>query len=94
MNQSPNPLKPPFCTEHRTPMIWGETEFTHREDGVEVIVRHIPAWVCEQGDDTAFPPGVTDELLSTVRQLVRLAKQVQTEHSTIPQQEYLVRVLG
>ena len=74
-------------------MIWSETEFTHREDGIEVVVRHVPAWVCEQGDDAAFPPGVTDELLSTIRQLVRLAKQAQTEHSAIPQQEYLVRVL-
>ena len=60
-------------------MIWRETEFTHQEDGVEVTVRYVPAWVCEQGGDAAaFPPGVTDELLSTVRQLVRLAKQAQT----------------
>lgn len=75
MNQTTTPLKPPFCIEHRTPMIWSETGFTHREDGVEVTVRHVPAWGCEQGDDAALPPGVTDELLSTVRPLVRLAKQ-------------------
>ena len=75
-------------------MTWGETEFTHQEDGVEVVVRHVPAWVCQQGDDAAFSPGVTDELLTTIRQLVRLAKQVKAEHSLIPQQEYLVRVLG
>ena len=78
MGQLTNLLKPPFCTEHCTPMIWRETEFTHQEDGVEVTVRYVPAWVCEQGDDAAFAPGVTDELLSTVRQLVRLAKQAQT----------------
>ena len=87
-------LKPPFCSEHHTPMIWGETDFRHVEDGIEVIVRHIPAWVCVQGDDVAFPPGVTDELISTIRQLVRVAKQARLDHAAIPQQEYLVRVMA
>lgn len=75
-------------------MIWSETEFIHQEDGVEVTVRHVPAWVCEQGDDASFPPGITDELLSTVRQLVRLAKQAKQDHALIPEQEYVVRVLA
>ncbi len=89
-----NELKPPFCSEHRTPMTWGETEFTHAEDGIEVVVRHVPAWVCDQGDDAALAPGVMDELIGTVRQLVKLAKQAKAEHPLLPQQEYLVRVLG
>ena len=87
-------LLPPICSEHGTPMIWGETDFRHVEDGIEVIVRHIPAWVCVQGDDIAFPPGVTDELISTIRQLVRVAKQARLDHAAIPQQEYLVRVMA
>lgn len=80
-------LKPPFCSEHRTPMTWGETEFTHTEDGVEVVVRHVPAWVCEHGDDAALAPGIMDELVTTVRQLVQLAKQAKAEHPSLPQQE-------
>ncbi|MEZ4860919.1 MAG: hypothetical protein R3C14_06410 [Caldilineaceae bacterium] len=86
-------LHPPLCSEHRTPRHWGETEFVHREDGVEVVVRHVPAWVCPQGDDVAFPPGVTDELIETVRQLVRMAKQGKIDHPLLSEQEYLVRVL-
>jgi hypothetical protein len=27
------------------PMIWDETEITFEEDGIEIVVRHIPAWV-------------------------------------------------
>jgi hypothetical protein len=49
--QPESALKPPFCSEHDIPMGWGETEFTFVEDGIEVIVRHIPAWVCPHHDD-------------------------------------------
>lgn len=87
-------LKPPFCSEHRTPMVWSETDFRYVEDGIEVIVRHIPAWVCLQGDDVAFPPGVSEELITTIRQLIRVAKNSQLQHASAPQQEYLVRVMA
>jgi YgiT-type zinc finger domain-containing protein len=86
-------LKPPLCSEHRIPMIWGETDFTYTENGVEVVVRHIPAWVCPHGDDTAFPPGITDELIATIRELIAVAKRTQTTRLSIPKQEYLVRVV-
>ena len=82
-------LKPPLCSEHRIPMNWGETDFTYAENGVEVIVRHIPAWVCEYGDDVAFAPGVTDELIATIRQLIRIAQQAKLDYPSLPQQEYL-----
>ena len=53
---TPEPdLKPPFCSEHRIPMIWGAIDFPFTEDGIEVVVRQIPAWVCPHGDDAAFP---------------------------------------
>ena len=73
-------------------MIWGETDFTYAQDGVEVIVRHIPAWVCPHGDDAAFPPGVTDELIGTIRKLVEIARQARTSHDYITEPEYLVRL--
>lgn len=85
-------LKPPFCTEHNIPMQWEETDFTFTEDGIEVTVRHIPAWVCPHQDDVAFPPGVTDELIGTIRQLVAVAKQAKATHHALTEQEYLVRV--
>jgi hypothetical protein len=84
-------LKPPYCSEHDVPMVWGETEFMHTEDGIEVVVRHIPAWICPYGDDVAFPPGVTDELIATIRALVKVARDARVTHHSIEQQEYLVR---
>lgn len=93
MNQ-PRELKPPLCSEHRTPMVWDETDFVYSENGIEVIVRHVPAWVCPDGDDVAFPPDVTDELITVIRQLIQVATQAKTDHLAHPQQEYLVRVLA
>ena len=73
-------------------MIWGKTDFTYAEDGIEVVVRHIPAWVCPQGDDAAFPPGATDELLTTIRELINVAKRSQTKQSIFANREYLVKI--
>jgi YgiT-type zinc finger domain-containing protein len=85
-------LKPPFCSEHNIPMVWGETDMRFEEDGIEVIIRHIPAWVCPHGDDAAFAPGVADEIFETIRDLVKVAKRVQSTHPALSGQEYLVRV--
>ena len=87
-----NGLQVPFCSHHHTQMEWGETDFTYEEDGIEVTVRHIAAWVCPHGDDVALPPGVTDELITTVRELIKVAKR--KNHPMKPHQEYRVRVLA
>ncbi len=73
-------------------MIWGETDFTYTESGIEVSVRHIPAWVCPHHNDAAFPPGVADELMTTIRSLIKVLKQTQSKQASAPQPEYLVRV--
>lgn len=91
MIQEPD-LNPPFCSEHLIAMDWGETDFSYVEGGVEVVVRHIPAWVCPHGDDAAFPPGATDELLETMRELIEVARRTQAKRPSLPAQEYLVRV--
>jgi len=89
----PEPLlKPPLCAEHNLPMQWGETDFTYTDGGIEVIVRHIPAWVCPHADDAAFAPGMTDDLIATVRKLVDVAKQAKQAQAGLWEQEYLVRV--
>jgi hypothetical protein len=75
-------------------MQWGETEFTYAQDGVEVVVRHIPAWACTHGDDASLPPGTMDELIKTIRELIRVAKEAQAIQVAIPQQEYLVKVMA
>ncbi len=85
-------LKPPFCSEHRIPMVWDETDMKFEENGVEVIVRHIPAWVCPHGDDAAFAPGMTDEVIETIRDLAKIARRAREIHPAFPRQEYLVRV--
>ena len=85
-------LKPPFCSEHRIPMIWGETDIRFEEDGIEVIVHHIPAWVCPHGDDSAFAPGVVDEVIKTIHDLVKVARRARETQPTFSPQEYLVKV--
>lgn len=87
-------LKPPLCSEHRTLMVWDETDFVYAENSIEVVVRPVPAWVCPAGDDLAFPPGVTDELIAVIRQSIRVAKQTRVEHPAQPQREYLVRIMA
>lgn len=87
-------LQAPFCEEHDLPMEWGETDFSYTENGIEVTVRHIPAWVCPYADDSAFPPGVTDELIATIRKLVAVAKEAQSSQENSWEQEYLVRVVA
>ena len=91
MMQKPN-LHPPLCEEHNLPMQWGETDFTYREADIEVTVRHIPAWVCPHADDSAFAPGVTDELIGTIRKLMDVARQAKAAQAGLWEQEYLVRV--
>lgn len=73
-------------------MIWDETDITLAEDGIEIVIRHIPAWVCPHCDDAAFAPGVTDDILKVARELIAVAKRAQT--ADFPQQEYLVKVIG
>jgi len=85
-------LKAPLCEEHNLPMVWGETDFSYTENGIEVTVRHIPAWVCPHTDDSAFPPGMMDELIATVRKLVAVAKEAQRNQENHWEQEYLVRI--
>jgi len=75
-------------------MIWGETDFSYAEDGIEVIVRHIPAWVCPHGDDAAFAPGTGDEIIETVRELIQVARRTNASQPAFQLQEYLVRVMA
>ncbi len=86
-------LPPPTCSDHNELMQWGETEFTYREDGVEVVVRHIPAWICPcDSDDSVIEPGMLDELIATIRQLVDAAKQARSDAPSIPRPEYMVKL--
>jgi len=64
-------------------MVWGETDFTYTEDDVTVTVRHIPAWVCPYSDDAAFLPGVTDELIGTIRELIEVAKRSKIQRPSL-----------
>lgn len=75
-------------------MIWDETEITFEEDGIEIVVRHIPAWVCPHRDDAAFAPGVTDDIIKVARELIAVAKRAQTTDRSFPRQEYLVKVVA
>ena len=70
-------------------MVWRETELAYDDDGVQVIVSHIPAFVCPHEDDKAFTPEVADDLYRTIRELVAVAKRARESH--VAQVEYLVK---
>lgn len=66
----------PYYREHNTAMEWGITTFEYREDGIQITVPDIPAWICPKGGEASFTPETTDHLIATLRTLAAAAKQV------------------
>ncbi|MBI4770432.1 MAG: hypothetical protein HY784_08505 [Chloroflexi bacterium] len=85
-------FQPPLCEQHHIPMVWrDDADYVYDDEGVQVVVRHIQAFVCPQGDDQAFAPGVAKELYPIVRELVATAKRARAAHAArATPLEYLV----
>jgi len=80
----------PFCKEHQIQKTWRPTTFEYTEDGIVVRVPNVHAWVCTADGEASFTPDVTDELITTVRELIGSAKRARERRSGLT--EYFVSV--
>jgi YgiT-type zinc finger domain-containing protein len=71
-------------------MEWGTTVFVFQDDGVEIHIPNVPAWVCPRCGEVSFTPEVTDQLIETQKELASTAKRARQRASR--PQEYVVRV--
>jgi hypothetical protein len=68
----------------------GYTDFLYRDDGIEISVPDVPAWLCNRGHEPLFAPDTTDQLIDTLKELVATAKRARKRQPAFHQ--YLVRV--
>lgn len=80
----------PLCSECKQAMVLGTTDFLYADDGIQVTVPQVPAWVCGNGHEPLFSPETTDQLTQTVRELAAAARRAQ--HRKPVFHEYLVKV--
>lgn len=80
----------PICKLHQIRKIWRPTTFECSEDGIVVRVPNVPAWVCSADGEASFTAEMTDELITTVRELMISAKRARDRRSGLT--EYYVSV--
>jgi YgiT-type zinc finger domain-containing protein len=82
----------PVCSEHQVKKEWREATFEYRDDGITVRVPNVYAWVCPNNGEASFTPDTVDELITTVRELIEIAKRAQERRPVLT--EYIVSVGG
>ena len=82
----------PVCSKHQVKKEWRETTFEYRDDGITVRVPNVYAWVCPENGEASFTPDTVDELITTVRELIEIAKRAQDRRPALT--EYIVSVGG
>jgi YgiT-type zinc finger domain-containing protein len=80
----------PICGEHHVSKEWKPTTFDYHEEGVSIQVPNVKAWVCPNDGEASFTPETTDELITTIRELLTPAKRARARRS-MPA-EYIVKV--
>jgi hypothetical protein len=80
----------PICKEHQIQKSWRPTTFEYAEDGIVVRVPNVHAWVCTADGEASFTPEMTDELITTVRELIGSVKRARERRSGLT--EYFVSV--
>lgn len=78
----------PICKLHQIRKTWRPTTFEYSEDGIVVRVPNVPAWVCSADGEASFTAALTDELITTVRELLDSAKRARGRRSGLT--EYYV----
>ena len=64
-----------LACKHGTPKP-GVTNFTAERDGVLVVVRHVPALICETCGEEYLDDSVTDGLYEQVDKAVKAGKEI------------------
>ncbi len=82
--------KNPICGDHDVQKNWLPTTFEYGEDGISVRVPNVHAWVCPKDGEASFTPETMDELIQTVRELIKTAKRSKERRSEFT--EFIVSV--
>ena len=80
----------PICGEHRVQKEWRATTFEYSDEDITVRVPNVYAWVCPESGEASFTPDTVDELITTVRELIELAKRARERRPVLT--EYTVSV--
>jgi YgiT-type zinc finger domain-containing protein len=80
----------PVCGKHHVQKEWRLTTFEYNEEDVTVRVPNVYAWVCPESGKASFTPDTVDELITTVRELVEIARRARNRRSVLT--EYTVSV--
>jgi len=82
----------PVCGEHRIAKRWQPTTFEYTEEGITVRIPNVNAWVCPENGEVSFTPETVDELITTVRELMAVARRARARRPVLT--EYVVSVQG
>jgi len=80
----------PTCGKHHVQKEWRETTFEYTDDGITVRVPNVYAWVCPESGEASFTPDTVDELITTVRELIEIARRAHKRRPVLT--EYIVSV--
>lgn len=80
----------PICGEHHVKKEWRLTTFEYSDESIKVRVPDVYAWVCPASGEASFTPDTVDELITTVRELIELAKRARKRRPVLT--EYIVSV--
>ena len=80
----------PLCAKHHVQKEWRRTTFECSDEGVTVRVPNVHAWVCPESGEASFTPDTVDELITTVRELIELAKRARERRPVLT--EFIVSV--
>jgi len=80
----------PICGEHHVRKEWRKTTFEYTDEGITIRVPNVYAWVCPENGEASFTPDTVDELITTVRELIEIARRAQKRHPVLT--EYIVSV--
>jgi YgiT-type zinc finger domain-containing protein len=84
------PIHTPICGEHHVEKEWRPTTFEYSDEGITVRVPDVYAWVCPENGEASFTPDTVDELITTVRELIELAKRARERRPVLT--EYIVSI--
>lgn len=82
----------PICGEHHVQKEWRKTTFEYTDEGITVRIPDVYAWVCPVSGEASFTPETVDELVTTTRELIEIAKRARKRRPVLT--EYTVSVGG